>query len=133
MQNLLNCDEEKKMNDTKVILNSVNGKITILVLLMVTKPNQRGAFQLLVEHLLQIDNDNKYPLPVKIDFPKSFEFKPKNLAQSGLKNEQSNCSHISTLIALNRCNLARLIKGEHMTFPDGSPDFPSMILADVIR
>ena len=24
MQNLLNCDEEKKMNDTKVILNSVN-------------------------------------------------------------------------------------------------------------
>ena len=100
---------------------------------MVTKPNQRGAFQLLVEHLLQIDNDNKYPIPVKIDFPKSFEFKPKNLAQSGLKNEQSNCSHISTLIALNRCNLARLIKSEEMTFPDGSPDFPSMILADVIR
>ena len=101
-------------------------------------PEPAGAAQistgtLLVEHLLLIDNDNKYPLPVKIDFPKSFEFKPKNLAQSGLKNEQSNCSHISTLIALNRCNLARLIKGEHMTFPDGSPDFPSMILADVIR
>ena len=27
MQNLLNCDEEKKMNDTKVILNSVNGDL----------------------------------------------------------------------------------------------------------
>ena len=92
-----------------------------------------GTGTLLVEHILLIDNDNKYPIPVKIDFPKSFEFKPKNLAQSGLKNEQSNCSHISTLIALNRCNLARLIKGEHMTFPDGSPDFPSIILADVIR
>ena len=101
-------------------------------------PEPAGAAQistgtLLVEHLLLIDNDNKYPIPVKIDFPKSFEFKPKNLAQSGLKNEQSNCSHISTLIALNRCNLARLIKGEEMTFPDGSPDFPSIILADVIR
>ena len=101
-------------------------------------PEPAGAAQistgtLLVEHLLLIDNDNKYPIPVKIDFPKSFEFKPKNLAQSGLKNEQSNCSHISTLIALNRCNLARLIKGEDITFPDGSPDFPSIILADVIR
>ena len=100
-------------------------------------PEPAGAPQistgtLLVEHLLLIDNDNKYPLPVKIDFPKSFEFKPKNLAQSGLKNEQSNCSHISTLIALNRCNLARLIKCGDMTFPDGSPDFPSMILAEII-
>ena len=27
MQNLLNCDEERKMNDTKVILNSVNGDL----------------------------------------------------------------------------------------------------------
>ena len=27
MQNLLNCDEEKKMNDTKVIINSVNGDL----------------------------------------------------------------------------------------------------------
>ena len=91
-----------------------------------------GTGTLLVEHILLIDNDNKYPIPVKIDFPKSFEFKPKNLAQSGLKNEQSNCSHISTLIALNRCNLARLIKCGDMTFPDGSPDFPSMILAEII-
>ena len=87
----------------------------------------------LVDHLLLIDNENKYPLPVKIDFPKSYEFKAKNLAQSGMKNETSNCSHISTLIALNRCNLARLIKYEDMTFPDGTPDFPSLILADVLR
>ena len=27
MQNLLNSDEERKMNDTKVILNSVNGDL----------------------------------------------------------------------------------------------------------
>ena len=26
--NLLNCDEEKKINDTKVILNSVNGDLS---------------------------------------------------------------------------------------------------------
>ena len=29
MQNLLNCDEERKMNDTKVILNSVNGDLCV--------------------------------------------------------------------------------------------------------
>ena len=27
MQNLLNCDEERKINDTKVNLNSVNGDL----------------------------------------------------------------------------------------------------------
>ena len=27
MQNLLNCDEERKINDTKIVLNSVNGDL----------------------------------------------------------------------------------------------------------
>ena len=29
MQNLLNCDEERKINDTKVILNHVNGDLCV--------------------------------------------------------------------------------------------------------
>ena len=29
MQNLLNCDEERKINDTKVVLNSVNGDLCV--------------------------------------------------------------------------------------------------------
>ena len=29
MQNLLNCDEERKINDTKVVLNHVNGDLCV--------------------------------------------------------------------------------------------------------
>ena len=104
-----------------------------------TVPQQQQLYsnlnKMYLDHMQQIDRTRKFLIPTSSDnMPNSIKFTHSNLVKSGLKNEFANCSQIATLVAFNRCNLGRLLVDKlDMVFSDGSPDFPAILLSEIIR
>ena len=88
----------------------------------------------LQNHISTFDPSRLFQIPVPVTTVFSLSFHQRNLAQSGLINDGMLCCLISILIAINRMLLPRFfIDRKSMLDENQAPDFPSIIISDILK
>ena len=85
-------------------------------------------------HISTFDPVRMFQIPNPTMSQFSSSFRHRNLAQRGMDNDGNICCLISILLSINRMLLPRFfINRDAMVDVNQAPDFPSIILSDILK